>query len=474
MPEFPESDRRLPETLAAIVGGEHLLTDPVELAPFLTDWRGRYHGRARALVRPGTAEEAAAAVRACFAARVPIVPQGGNTGLCGGATPDESGNAVMMQTRRMNRVRALDMENDILIAEAGCTLADVQAAARNAGRLFPLSLASEGSCQIGGNLATNAGGLQVLRYGMMRDLTLGVEAVLPSGEIWSGLHALRKNNAGYDLRHLLIGSEGTLGIFTAATLALFPLPRQTRTCWLGLASPEAAVTLLNKVRAEFDARLVAFELICPLGKELVARHFPGLSIPVDAPWSVLCELSDCSGATALAEQAEVFFAERLAQGELLGAALSRSEREREAFWFWRERISEAQKREGVSVKHDIALPVSHVAEFLARIEPKLAARFPGVRHTAFGHLGDGSLHFNLSMPDTAENECLIACEAEANRIVYDCVDELGGSISAEHGIGQLKRDLLPRYKSPAALAAMRATKAALDPEGIMNPGKVLA
>ncbi|MCL2075057.1 MAG: FAD-binding oxidoreductase [Betaproteobacteria bacterium] len=472
MPKRLEASTHLPDTLAAIVGGANVLVDPAELAPFLTDWRGRYQGRARALVRPGNTEEVAAVVRACLSARIPIVPQGGNTGLCGGATPDESGDAVMLQLRRMNRARALDLENNVLIAEAGCTLLEAQAAARNAGRLFPLSLASEGSCQIGGNLATNAGGVRALRYGVMRDLTLGVEAILPDGKIWSGLHTLRKNNAGYDLSNLLIGSEGTLGIFTAAALKLYPLPQKTMTCWLGLASPEAAIVLLDKVQAAFDSRLVAFEMICPLAGELMRRHFPELSLPLDAPWSVLCELSDCSHASDLTA-AETLFAECLAAGELSGAALSRSLREQEAFWRRRECISEAQKQEGDSIKHDIALPISRVAEFLRRIKPLLNERFPGIRHTAYGHLGDGNLHFNLSMPDAAENERLLDNEALVNRIVYDCVDELGGSISAEHGIGQLKREMLCRYKSAAALSAMRIVKTALDPRGIMNPGKVL-
>ncbi|MCL2021683.1 MAG: FAD-binding oxidoreductase [Betaproteobacteria bacterium] len=473
MPKQFAASKRLPETLAAIVGGANVLSDPAELAPFLTDWRGRYQGKARVLVRPGNTAEAAAVVRACHAARIPIVPQGGNTGLCGGATPDASGEAVLLQLRRMKRVRSVDLTNNVLLAEAGCTLLEAQAAARNAGRLFPLSLASEGSCQIGGNLATNAGGVRALRYGVMRDLTMGVEAVLPDGAIWPGLHALRKNNAGYDLANLLIGSEGTLGIFTAAALKLYPLPQKTLTCWLGLAAPAAALILLDKVQTAFDARLVAFELICPLAGELMARHFPALPLPQAAPWGVLCELSDCSHASDLTMRAETFFAERLAAGELLGAALSRSEREQEAFWRWREHISEAQKREGISIKHDIALPISRIAEFLQRVAPRLQAQFPGIRHTAFGHLGDGNLHFNLSMPDAAENECLLESEAIANRIVYDCVDELGGSIAAEHGIGQLKREMLCHYKSPAELAAMRAVKNALDPRGIMNPGRVL-
>jgi FAD/FMN-containing dehydrogenase len=306
-------------------------------------------------------------------------------------------------------------------------------------------------------------------------LTLGIEAILPDGALWPGLYALRKNNAGYDLRNLLIGSEGTLGIFTAAALKLFPAPRRVVTGWLGLSSPQAAIALLGKLQAAFDARLVAFELICPLAMQLMRQHRPDLSMPMDAPWCVLCELSDSHDAeeNGLPAWSETFFAERLAAGEVLDVALARSERDRSAFWRWREGISEAEKAEGISIKHDIALPISRIAHFLAQIDAKLTPHFPGVRHTAFGHLGDGNLHFNLSMPDAADNARLLARETEVNRIVYDFVTELGGSISAEHGIGQLKREALCRYKSPAELAAMRVTKAALDPKGIMNPGKVL-
>jgi len=475
MPKPSSTPPRLLETLAAIVGGEHLLTDPTELAPFLTDWRGRYQGKALALVRPGSTEEAAAIVRAALSADVPIVPQGGNTGLCGGATPDASGCALLMQMRRMKRIRSLDLENNVLIADAGCTLLEIQTAAKDAGRLFPLSLASEGSCQLGGNLATNAGGVQVLRYGTTRDLTLGVEAILSDGAVWEGLYALRKNNAGYDLCDLLIGSEGTLGIFTAAALKLFPAPQNTVTAWIGVASPKDAIALLGKLQAAFDARLVAFELICPLSLQLMQRHRPDLTMPLTAPWGVLCELSDSlvTKDDFLTAWAETFFAERLAAGELLDVALARSERDRNTFWRWREGISEAQKREGISIKHDIALPISRIAQFLEQIGSTLMARFPGIRHTAFGHLGDGNLHFNLSMPDATDNARLLEREAEVNEMVYDCVTELGGSISAEHGIGQLKRKMLCRYKSPAELAAMRAIKTALDPKGLMNPGKVL-
>lgn len=457
--------------LAAIVGASHLITDPADLAPCLTDWRGRYTGRALAAARPGSAAEVQAIVRECLAAGVAMVPQGGNTGLVGGATPDVGGRALVIQLARMNRVRSIDRVNHALVVEAGCALAQIQSAAEAVGRLFPLSLAAEGSCQIGGNLATNAGGVQVLRYGTMRDLTLGLEAVLPNGELWSGLTALRKNNTGYDLRHLLIGAEGTLGIITAAALKLFPLPAETVTGWLGGASPAAAIDLLSKTRMGFDAQLTAFELICPLSLQLVRRHFPHLPPPPSAPWHVLCEFSG-SGEDNLRHKAENFLTARLRDGAISDGILAQTNAQRKNLWALRENISEAQKKEGISIKHDIALPTSRVAEFLERVEPLLTARFPDIRHVAFGHLGDGNLHFNVSMQNPAANARLLAREHEVNEIVYDLVHTLEGSISAEHGIGQLKREFLTRYKTPAQLAAMRAIKHALDPAGLMNPGKI--
>ncbi|MDR0737311.1 MAG: FAD-binding oxidoreductase [Zoogloeaceae bacterium] len=468
-----KNDSPILEKIAAIVGARHLLTDPADFASSLIDWRGRYTGKALALARPGSAEEARAIVRACLAAGLPMQLQGGNTGLVGGATPDADGKTLLVQMSRLNRVREVDATGNTLTLEAGCTLAQAQAAASAEGRLFPLSLASEGSCQIGGNLATNAGGVQVLRYGAMRDLTLGVEAVLPNGELYAGLTALRKNNVGYDLRHLLIGAEGTLGLITAATLKLYSLPEAQVTFCLGVASPAAAIRLLNRTQTAFDAQLTAFELICPLSLELLRRHFSELALPtLSAPWHVLCEFSG-SHADRLPEKAENFIGRALEKNLAQDALLAQNEAQRKAFWRMRENISEAQKREGVSIKHDIALPISRIDEFLDRVVPPLAAAFPGIRHTAFGHLGDGNLHFNLSMPEAKANARLLAQEAKANRIVYDRVDALGGSISAEHGIGRLKRELLLRYQSPARLSALRAIKQALDPGGLMNPGVLL-
>ena len=463
------STHSLCERLAGIVGAAQLLTEPADLTPFLTDWRGRYTGSACCLVRPGSAAEVAEVVRACVEAGVPMVPQGGNTGHCGGATPDNSGRAVIISLSRLNRIRAIDPANNTLTVEAGCTLAAIQEAAREAGRLFPLALASEGSCQIGGNLSTNAGGVQVLRYGNTRDLTLGLEVVLPSGELWDGLRGLRKDNTGYDLKHLFIGAEGTLGIITAAVLKLFPLPEIQSTCWLNVASPAAAVALLNAASARFDAQLTAFELVSDVSLGLVLRHIPGCAAPTaDSPWYVLAEFSGVAPATL-----ENWLGECLQAGLVSDGVVAQSETQAGKLWALRENISEAQKIEGVSIKHDIAVPVSRIPDFLAAAGAALDRAFPGIRIVAFGHVGDGNLHYNLSKADVQDNAAFIAATPQANRIVHDTVHALGGSISAEHGLGQLKREEILRYKSPVEMATMRAIKNALDPAGLMNPGKVL-
>jgi FAD/FMN-containing dehydrogenase len=468
------STPNLPERLAAVVGPAYVLTDPADLAPYLTDWRGRYRGDARCLVRPGNTQEVAAVVRLCAEAGVPMVPQGGNTSLCGAATPDGSGAAVIVSLARLNRVRAIDPLNNTVTVEAGCTLASVQEAAQQAGRLFPLALASEGSCQIGGNLSTNAGGVQVLRYGNTRELTLGLEVVLPNGEIWDGLRGLRKDNTGYDLKHLFIGAEGTLGIVTAAVLKLFPLPRAQITAWLALESPRAAVDMLARTQANFDARLTAFELVSDLALDLVIRYIPGTAKPSGpAPWYVLCEFSDGGSEAELRGQVESWLGECLEAGFIGDAVIAQSVAQAEKLWQLRENISEAQKIEGISIKHDIAVPVSRLPDFLARADAALAAAFPGIRIVAFGHVGDGNLHYNLSKADRQANDEFIACQPEANRIVHDLVHSLAGSISAEHGLGQLKREEILRYKDPVEMALMRSIKQAIDPRGLMNPGKLL-
>ena len=462
-------------TLREIVGVAHVLDSRPDMAPFLSDWRGRYHGSARAVVRPRDRNELAAVVGACAAAGVPMVPQGGNTGLCGGATPLADGAAVLISLARLNRIRAIDTDNETLTVEAGCTLAAVQAAAAAAGRLFPLALASEGSCMIGGNLSTYAGGVQVLRYGNTRELVLGVEVVLPDGRIWDGLRGLRKDNTGYDLKQLFIGAEGTLGIVTAAVLKLFPAIRSRVTAWVAIPDPAAAVRLLGLLRANCGDRVSAFELVGRKALELVLQHIPGARDPLPgAPaWAVLVELSDPAADAPLGLQLEAALSAALEHGLASDAAVAVSEAQAQALWALRENISEAQRIEGISIKHDVSVPVSRIPDFLERAGGALVQRWPDVRVVVFGHIGDGNLHYNLSRPAGADNPAFISSTPEVNRIIHDLVAELGGSISAEHGLGQLKREEIARYKSSVEIDLMRAIKHALDPKGLMNPGKFL-
>ena len=455
--------------LSRIIGITHVSSAAEDMAPYLTDWRGRYRGAAQCVVRPGNSAEVAAVVKACGEANVPIVPQGGNTSLCGAATPDGAGRAVVLSLSRLNRIVAVDPQNNTISVEAGCTLAAVQAAARATDRLFPLALASEGSCQIGGNLSTNAGGVQVLRYGNMRELTLGLEVVLPDGEIWDGRRGLRKDNTGYDLKQLFIGAEGTLGIITGAVLKLFPLPKTQVTCWLNVASPGVAVDLLNSAKNTFDARLTAFELVSETSLGLVLKNIPASARPtVRSPWYILAEFSEADPAAV-----ERWLARQMDAGGVADAVIAHSEAQAKRLWDLRENISEAQKIEGISIKHDVAVQVSSIPAFLEQADAALERAFPGIRVVAFGHVGDGNLHYNLSKPDAQENAAFIAAQPAVNRIVHDAVHALNGSISAEHGIGQLKREELLRYKSPVEIALMRKIKQALDPRGLMNPGKVV-
>ena len=457
------------DQLAALVGPAQVLSDPADIAPFVTDWRGRYRGAAQCVVRPGNTAEVAAVVKACVESGVAIVPQGGNTSLCGAATPDDSGGAVVVSLSRLNRILTVDRKNSTISVEAGCTLAAVQDAARAADRLFPLALASEGTCQIGGNLSTNAGGVQVLRYGNTRELTLGLEVVLANGDIWNGMRSLRKDNTGYDLKQLFIGAEGTLGIITGAVLKLFPLPKRQVTCWLNVASPAAAVDLLNSAKTVFDAQLTAFELVSETSLGLVLKNIPDALRPTDeAPWYVLVEFSEADPSAV-----EAWLAGRLEAGEVSDGVVAQSETQAKKLWALRENISEAQKIEGISIKHDVSVPVSRIPQFLATADAALAKAFPGVRVVAFGHVGDGNLHYNLSQANAGDNASFLACEPEVHRIVHDAVHALNGSISAEHGIGQLKRQEILRYKSPVEMALMRSLKQALDPRGSLNPGKVL-
>ena len=459
------------DRLRAVVGASRVLTGAADLAPYCTDWRGRYTGKASCVVLPGTTDEVAAVVCICAEAGAPIVPQGGNTGLCGGATP--IGGEVVVNLRRMSRIRGIDADNNSITVEAGSTLHAVQEAAKAADRLFPLSLAAEGSATIGGNLATNAGGVQVLRYGNARELTLGLEVVLADGRIWNGLRALRKDNTGYDLKHLFIGAEGTLGLITAATLKLFPRPRAQATAWVAVPDPAAAVGLLARLRDAAGDNVTAFEIVGRPALELVLKHIPNARDPlVGKPaWQVLIELSGArDDLSASLEQA---LQEAAADGLVDDAALAASEAQTAALWALRENVSEAQKIEGVSIKHDIAVPVSRIAEFIARADTALLKAFPQVRIVCFGHIGDGNLHYNQSKSDVQSNSEFIAQTDAVNRIVHDLVHELGGSISAEHGLGQLKREEVLRYKSETEMGLMRAVKQALDPRGLMNPGKLL-
>ena len=462
------------ERLGGLVGAAHVVTDANEMAPYLGDWRGRYHGAARCIVRPGTAEEVAAVVRACLAVGVPVVPQGGNTSHCGASVPDTSGAAVLVSLSRLNRIREVDTANNTMTVEAGCVLQTIQQAARAAGRLFPLSLAAEGSCQIGGNLSTNAGGVQVLRYGNARELALGLEVVLPSGEIWNGLRGLRKDNTGYDLKQLFIGAEGTLGIITAAVIKLFPLPSATATAWLSVESPSAAVRLFGELQAAFGAALTACELISDVSLGMVLKHIRGAQPPLPgSPWYLLIELSGTGEEADLRSACEAFLTTALEKAWIGDAVLAQSGEQAANLWDLRERISEAQKIEGFSIKHDISVPVSRIGEFIERADAALQAAYPGIRIVAFGHVGDGNLHYNQSKPEAGENAEFMAAQPEVNRIVHDIVDALGGSISAEHGIGQLKRGELAHYKSAVEMEMMRAIKRTFDPMGLMNPGKVL-
>jgi FAD/FMN-containing dehydrogenase len=462
------------ERFATVVGSDHVLTTVADMAPHLVDWRGRYHGNARCIVRPGTAEEVSAIVRICAQAGVAMVPQGGNTSHCGASIPDSRGESVLISLSRMNRIREIDARNNTMTVEAGCVLQSVQEAAAGAGRLFPLSLAAEGSCQIGGNLSTNAGGVQVLRYGNTRELTLGLEVVLPSGEIWNGLRGLRKDNTGYDLKQLFIGAEGTLGIITAAVVKLFPMPQATSTAWLAIESPQAAVDVLNDMQAAFGATLTACELVSDISLDLVLKNIPASQKPLpDSPWYLLIELSGPGDSDSLRSLMEGSLEQLLEKGAIRDAVVAQSDEQAKRLWALRENISEAQKIEGFSIKHDISVPISRIGEFVERADAALSNAFPGIRIVTFGHVGDGNLHYNQSKPEAGANADFIVLQPRVNEIVHDIVHRLGGSISAEHGIGQLKRDEMRRYKSPLEMKMMQVVKKAFDPDMLMNPGKIL-
>lgn len=461
--------------LAACFSGR-LLTEPDDIAPFLTDWRDLWHGRARAVAQPDSAEGVAAIVRWCAGNGVPIVPQGGNTGMSGGATPDVSGDALVLSLARLNRIRAVDPVNDTITLDAGCVLATVQQAAAAADRLFPLSLGAEGSCTIGGNLATNAGGTAVLRYGNMRELCLGLEVVTAEGEVWDGLRGLRKDNSGYDLRDLFIGSEGTLGIITGAVLKLFPQPSGHIAACVGVRDLHVATALLTRLRRTFDSQLTSFEIFSDACLSLVEQNIAGSRSPLAdrAPWYALVELSVFDAIDTRREQFEAVLVDALEAGIVQDAAIAESEAQRAAFWRLRESIAEAQAVAGKTIKHDIALPISAVADFVAEADSAVSAGWPNMRFVTFGHLGDGNLHYNFSpLPGADQAEFLAGTDA-INLAVHDLVAKHGGTFSAEHGLGVLRRDEAARLKSPVEMALMRRLKRALDPQGLLNPGKVLA
>ncbi|MDA8229824.1 MAG: FAD-binding oxidoreductase [Magnetospirillum sp.] len=464
----------LRERLAAIVGAGNCLTAAEDVTRYLVEERGLYHGAALCVVRPASTAEVAAVVRECAAERIAIVPQGGNTGLCGGGVPPEHGRAVVVSTERLDRIRAVDAVNFTITVEAGCVLASVQQAADAAGCLFPLSLAAEGSCRIGGNLSTNAGGVNVLRYGNARKLALGLEVVLPDGRVWNGLKGLRKDNTGYALEHLFIGAEGTLGIITAAVLELFPKPREIATALVAVPDPQAALDILFRARQASGDAVTACELMPRAAIDLDLAHVAGARDPFDRahPWYLLLELSS-SRPGGLRAALEEILAASLEEGRAADAVIAQSEDQRRALWRLREGIPEAQKKEGGSIKHDIAVATSRVPELIRRATAAVEKALPGVRVVPFGHLGDGNIHFNLTQPKGADRQAFLDGWGRMNRLVHDIVVAMDGSIAAEHGIGRLKAAELARTKSDVEMDLMRRIKAALDPDGIMNPGKVL-
>ncbi|NYT65483.1 FAD-binding oxidoreductase [Alcaligenaceae bacterium] len=463
--------------LQHMLGLSHVLTGD-QAQPWLTDWRGRYQGQALAVVRPGSVEQVVQVVKWCIHHSVPMVPQGGNTSLCGGATPDSSGRALVISLTRLDKIRSIDTGNDTMVAEAGCILQHVQQAAHQVERLFPLSLAAEGSCTLGGNLATNAGGTQVLRYGNARELVLGLEVVTAQGDVWHGLQALRKNNTGYDLRNLYVGSEGTLGIITAAAIKLYPVPRAQTIALLALPSLQDAIQVLNMARSWFAASLTGFELMANNCLAGVTECFPEQRLPFQGdsatlPWYALLEVSDSESAQHARARFETLAQHMMEKGWVHDAVVAESLAQSQALWHLRESIPLAEKRYGKSVKHDISVPVSRIPDFVHTTNAALQQHFPGVEHIIFGHLGDGNLHYNVARGLVWSEAQLLEQQSVIHQLVHDSVHAVGGAISAEHGVGQLKRDLLPRYKDPVELALMRQIKQTLDPLGLMNPGKVL-
>lgn len=457
--------------LKDVVGPRGWTSDPTELEAHLTEWRDRVRGETRMMLSPSSTEQVAEIVNICREQGVPIVPQGGNTGLCAGAIPDASGDQVLLSLSRMNRIREVNAQDYSIVVDAGCVLANVQQAARRSDRLFPLSLSAEGSCQIGGAISTDAGGINVLRYGTARQQVLGLEVVMADGRIWDGLRTLRKNTAGYDLKQLFVGAEGTLGIITAASLKLRPLPGQTQVAFVGLDSAGQATRLLSRLRDGLSDRIQAFELIGDRPLRWVLRHIPEIKSPFASSyaWYALIEAETGRAGDALERE----LTRALETGGLADAVLAKNESEAEEFWRLRHSMSEAQKPEGVCLKHDIAVPIDRLDDFLDQAGAAMARRWPDARLVVFGHVGDGNLHYNVAQPAGADGDAFRALEAVISQVIYDIVTGLGGSISAEHGIGTLKRAWLLKYCDPVELDLMRTLKNALDPARLLNPGKVI-
>jgi FAD/FMN-containing dehydrogenase len=480
-PRYSESMTCVPDAtlLAALerrLGPKGFTRDPGEMEPWLSDWRGRVHGRAAALLSPANVDEVQDIVRLAAEARVAIVPQGGNTSMVAGATPPAEGGALLMSLRRMNAIRALSPEDNVAVAEAGVILSDLHEAAARIGRRFPLSLGAKGSARIGGLISTNAGGTQVLRFGTMRALVVGIEAVLPSGERFDGLSALRKDNRGYDLRQLLVGAEGTLGIVTAASLRLVPAVGARAVAWVGLASPHAALTLLRRLEAATGEAIESFEAMPANALAMVLRHVPSTRAPLAGAhaWNILVEATAPAGASDPTERLTIELASAAQQGQIEDAVVAANEAQAEALWKLREVIAEAERAEGPAAKHDISVPVSVVPDFLIEARQAVESRFAGTQVVGFGHLGDGNIHFNVLPPPDVDGKAWLEAEGPAvNAFVHDFVNERGGSLSAEHGIGQLKLAEFARTAGPVRLHALRAIKQALDPLGIMNPGKLV-
>jgi FAD/FMN-containing dehydrogenase len=462
-------------TLRTIVGAPNVLTEG-DLSAWEMDWRKRERGHALAVVRPGSTEEVAQVVKACAAASVSMVPQGGNTGMVVGSTPDASGEQVVLSLTRMNKIRKLDGANLTITVDAGCILQSIQEACEAESYLFPLSLAAEGSCTIGGNLGTNAGGTQVVRFGNTRELCLGLEVVTAQGDIWNGLTGLRKDNTGYDLRHLFIGSEGTLGVITGAIMKLYPMPAAQLTAMAAVPSLDAAVELLGLAHKHLSSGLTGFEVMGQFALSLVVKHFPQQRVPLwnESPYCVVLENSDNESESHAREVFERLLEAAMEAGCVTDAVVAESVAQARALWHIRESIPLAQAQEGLNIKHDISIAVSAIPEFVRLTDAQLEAAFPGARLVNYGHLGDGNLHYNVQAPAGADAEAFLQNqEKPINALVYDMVDQFGGSISAEHGIGSLKREKLEQHKSPVALGLMRSIKQALDPNNLMNPGRVL-